>query len=60
MCLSILLHRTVKDMIEENKSGSSLTFGPGKLKELCKLLPDEGEVLVTAAFTFVMFCNAFC
>ncbi|KAJ4935671.1 hypothetical protein JOQ06_017201 [Pogonophryne albipinna] len=35
--------RTVKDMIEEIKSGSSLTFGPGKLKELCKLLPDEGE-----------------
>lgn len=37
------LKRTVKDMIEEIKSGSSLTFGPGKLKELCKLLPDEGE-----------------
>ncbi|KAK1900284.1 FH2 domain containing protein 1 [Dissostichus eleginoides] len=35
--------RTVKDMIEEIKLGSSLTFGPGKLKELCKLLPDEGE-----------------
>ncbi|XP_029302531.1 inverted formin-2-like [Cottoperca gobio] len=35
--------RPVKDMIEEIKSGSSLSFGSGKLKELCKLLPDEGE-----------------
>ncbi|XP_068440212.1 FH2 domain-containing protein 1-like isoform X3 [Clinocottus analis] len=30
-------------MIEEIKAGSSLSFGSGKLKELCKLLPDEGE-----------------
>lgn len=35
--------RPVKDMIEEIKLGSSLSFAPGKLKELCKLLPDEGE-----------------
>lgn len=36
--------RPVKDMIEEIKSGSSLCFASGKLRELCKLLPDEGEV----------------
>lgn len=46
--------RPVRDMVEEIKSGNVLSFGPGKLRELCKLLPDEGEVLVT---TF-LFCNA--
>ncbi|XP_077956318.1 uncharacterized protein LOC120827417 isoform X4 [Gasterosteus aculeatus] len=30
-------------MIEEIKSGSSRSFASGKLRELCKLLPDEGE-----------------
>lgn len=42
-------------MIEEIKSGSGLSFGSGKLRELCKLLPDEGEVLVTAAH-FLEIC----
>ncbi|TNN75080.1 FH2 domain-containing protein 1 [Liparis tanakae] len=40
---SVSAHRPTKDMIEDIKSGSSLGFGSGKLKELCKLLPDEGE-----------------
>eukprot|EP00064_Thunnus_orientalis_P000015 superscaffoldBa00000001_g15 len=35
--------RPVRDMIEDIKSGSSLSFGSGKLRELCKLLPDDGE-----------------
>ncbi|XP_035536116.1 protein diaphanous homolog 2-like [Morone saxatilis] len=35
--------RPVKDMIKEIKSGSSLSFPSGKLRELCKLLPDEVE-----------------
>ncbi|XP_028429587.1 FH2 domain-containing protein 1 [Perca flavescens] len=35
--------RPVKVMIDEIKSGSGLSFGSGKLKELCKLLPDEEE-----------------
>ncbi|XP_040902590.1 FH2 domain-containing protein 1 isoform X2 [Toxotes jaculatrix] len=42
--------RPVKDMIEEIKSGSSLSFGYGKLRELCKLLPDEGEVKQLVGF----------
>ncbi|XP_023118635.2 FH2 domain-containing protein 1 [Amphiprion ocellaris] len=36
--------RSLEDLIEEIKSGSSHSFGPGKLRDLCKLLPDEGEV----------------
>ncbi|XP_008288409.1 FH2 domain-containing protein 1 [Stegastes partitus] len=36
--------RSLEDLIEEIKSGSSRSFGPGKLRDLCKLLPDEGEV----------------
>lgn len=42
------IHRPVPDMVEEIKSGNGLSFGSGKLRELCKLLPDEREVLVTA------------
>lgn len=36
--------RPIKDMIEDIKSGNGLGFGTGKLQELCKMLPDEGEV----------------
>ncbi|XP_061136642.1 FH2 domain-containing protein 1-like [Syngnathus typhle] len=36
--------RPVTDMIEEIKAGNGLGFGPGKLRELRKLLPDDGEV----------------
>lgn len=43
-CGHALLHRPVSDMIEDIKAGSGLGFGSGKLKELCKLLPEEGEV----------------
>ncbi|XP_026149033.1 FH2 domain-containing protein 1 [Mastacembelus armatus] len=42
--------RPVKDMIEEIKSGNALSFGSGKLRELCKLLPDEGEVKQLVSF----------
>ncbi|XP_039987583.1 FH2 domain-containing protein 1-like [Xiphias gladius] len=42
--------RPVEDMIEEIKSGSSLGFGAGKLRELCKLLPDEGEMKQLVSF----------
>lgn len=53
VCLSTCIHRPVKDMIEEIRSGNGLGFASGKLRELCKLLPDEGEVLVTAAYIFL-------
>nr|XP_057936021.1 FH2 domain-containing protein 1-like [Doryrhamphus excisus]XP_057936022.1 FH2 domain-containing protein 1-like [Doryrhamphus excisus] len=36
--------RPVADLIEDIRAGSGLAFGYGKLRELCKLLPDEGEV----------------
>lgn len=42
------IHRPVQDMVEEIQSGNGLSFGSGKLRELCKLLPDEREVLVAA------------
>lgn len=57
ICLTISLHRPVKDMIEEIKSGISVSFGSEKLRELCKLLPDEGEVLISAAFFFPSVFN---
>ncbi|KAM9733688.1 uncharacterized protein fhdc4 isoform 1-T2 [Menidia menidia] len=36
--------RPVKNMIEDITSGCALSFGSGKIRELCRLLPDEGEV----------------
>ncbi|XP_013887725.1 FH2 domain-containing protein 1 [Austrofundulus limnaeus] len=36
--------RPVKDMIKDIKSGNGLNFGTGKLQELCRLLPDDGEL----------------
>ncbi|XP_057695955.1 FH2 domain-containing protein 1 [Corythoichthys intestinalis] len=36
--------RPVTDMIKEIKAGNGLAFPPGKLRELCKLLPDDGEL----------------
>lgn len=39
------VHRPVKDMIEDIKFGIGSSFGSGKLRELCKLLPDDSEVL---------------
>lgn len=52
LSLSTCTDRPVKDLIDEIKSGNGLRFAPGKLRELCKLLPDEGEVLVTAVCFF--------
>ncbi|KAM6933335.1 FH2 domain-containing protein 1-like [Xenentodon cancila] len=36
--------RPVKDMIADIKLGRGLGFGSGKLRELCRLLPEEGEI----------------
>ncbi|RVE65031.1 hypothetical protein OJAV_G00132220 [Oryzias javanicus] len=36
--------RPIKDLIEDIKSGRGDSFGFGKLQELCKMLPDDGEV----------------
>lgn len=41
-------------MVEEIQSGNGLSFGSGKLRELCKLLPDEREVLVAAVFVVAL------
>ncbi|MEQ2157972.1 hypothetical protein GOODEAATRI_007327 [Goodea atripinnis] len=35
--------RPVKDLIQDIQSGNGLSFGTGKLREMCKLLPDEAE-----------------
>ncbi|KAF7658001.1 hypothetical protein LDENG_00019300 [Lucifuga dentata] len=42
--------RPVSHMIEEIKSGNGLSFGCGKLMEMCKMLPDEHEVKQLLSF----------
>ncbi|KAK1169608.1 FH2 domain-containing protein 1 isoform X1 [Acipenser oxyrinchus oxyrinchus] len=42
--------RPVQEMVEDIKLGSMNTFGVGKLQELCKLLPEDGEVKKLRAF----------
>lgn len=42
--MSVSLPRPVGDMIKDISSGNGLKFGTGKLKELCKLLPEKEEV----------------
>lgn len=44
-CVFSAILRPVKDLIEDIKSGSGNSFGFGKLQELCKMLPDDGEVI---------------
>ena len=45
-------------MVEDIKSGSHLSFGCGKLRELCKLLPEEEEVPnVICTFYNLVACN---
>ena len=39
--------RPIKEVLEDIRQGNWLRFGAGKLKELCKLLPEEGEVRET-------------
>lgn len=38
------LHRSVSGMIDDIINGRGERFGTGKLKEFCKLLPEDGEV----------------
>ncbi|XP_041114682.1 FH2 domain-containing protein 1-like [Polyodon spathula] len=42
--------RPVQEMVEDIKLGSMNKFGVGKLQELCKLLPEDGEVKKLRAF----------
>ncbi|XP_067084712.1 FH2 domain containing 3 [Osmerus mordax] len=42
--------RPVKEVLEDIRQGNWLRFGAGKLKELCKLLPEEGEIKQLLAF----------
>ncbi|XP_038829574.1 inverted formin-2-like [Salvelinus namaycush] len=42
--------RPVGDMIKDISSGNGLKFGTGKLKELCKLLPEKEEVKQLVGF----------
>lgn len=39
--------RPVSEIVEDIRQGNWLKFGNGKLKELCKLLPEESEVTET-------------
>ncbi|XP_042167170.1 FH2 domain-containing protein 1-like [Oncorhynchus tshawytscha] len=43
--------RPVRDIVDDVRRGNWLRFGAGKLKELCKLLPDEGEVKKLRSFS---------
>jgi len=40
----VSLSRPVAEIVQDICQGNWLRFGPGKLKELCKLLPEEREV----------------
>ncbi|XP_047247955.1 FH2 domain-containing protein 1-like [Girardinichthys multiradiatus] len=42
--------RPVKDLIQDIQSGNGLSFGTGKLREMCKLLPDEAEMKQLVGF----------
>lgn len=42
------------EIVQDICQGNWLRFGTGKLKELCKLLPEEGEVM--KALLFSCFC----
>ncbi|XP_043974422.1 FH2 domain-containing protein 1-like isoform X2 [Gambusia affinis] len=42
--------RPVKDLIQDIQLGNGLSFGTGKLREMCKLLPDEGEMKQLVGF----------
>ncbi|XP_058885713.1 inverted formin-2 isoform X2 [Acipenser ruthenus] len=42
--------RPIQEMVEDIKLGSMNKFGVGKLQELCKLLPEDGEVKKLRAF----------
>lgn len=44
-------------MVEQIKSGSSLSFGSEKLRELCKLVPDDVEVCLSAAHLVPVLYN---
>lgn len=48
---TLYVHRPIKDMIEDIKLGNGLSFASGKLRELCKLLPEDVEVLMTHTHT---------
>jgi hypothetical protein len=41
-------------MIADISSGTSTGFGTGKLRELCKMLPEEGEVCGMFFFSFFL------
>ncbi|XP_070700031.1 FH2 domain containing 3 [Pempheris klunzingeri] len=43
--------RPVAEMVQDIRQGNWLRFGTGKLKELCKLLPEESEVKQLMAFS---------
>nr|XP_029511166.1 FH2 domain-containing protein 1-like [Oncorhynchus nerka] len=43
--------RPVRDIVDDVRRGNWLRFGAGKLKELCKLLPEEGEVKKLRSFS---------
>ncbi|CAB1333302.1 unnamed protein product [Coregonus sp. 'balchen'] len=43
--------RPLRDIVDDIRRGNWLRFGAGKLKELCKLLPEEGEVKKLQSFS---------
>jgi len=58
----VSLCRPVKEIVEDIRQGNWLRFGTGKLKELCKLLPEESEVTAapffsSLGFNFALLCS---
>lgn len=53
----VSLCRPVADMVQDIREGNWLRFGPDKLKELCKLLPEESEVTTAALLSSHLFTD---
>lgn len=47
----VSLCRPVMEMVQDIGEGNWLRFGAGKLRELCKLLPEESEVTTAPLFS---------
>lgn len=58
--LTLSAHRPIKEMIEDIKSGIGRSFATGKLRELCKLLPEDIEVLVYTLIVYTLYMCIIC
>lgn len=46
----VSLYRPIPELVRDVREGNWLRFGPGKLRELCKLLPEDTEVTISQLY----------